>query len=75
MNWKNTTIGKKIFWGFGLLLILLAIFGPAVIHGSRGHCPKTPPESSIPTNWTAKLVQMELDLLIWGNKVSAFPER
>jgi methyl-accepting chemotaxis protein len=70
MNWNNLTIGKKITFGFGLILIILSIICVMSYTGVGGIVKDA--EQVINGNkLDGNLAQKEVDHLNWANKVNA----
>ena len=70
MKWNKLTVGKKIGFGFGVVLILLAAVGVLSYTGVGGIVGKA--SLVIDGNkLDAHLAQMEVDHLNWSNKVNA----
>lgn len=68
MDVKNLTIGKKAYFGFGLVLLLLLLMGLLALLGIKGIVHDA--ERSIDGNMLdAALAQKEVDHLVWAGKV------
>ena len=68
---ENMSIGKKITFGFGFILILLTAIGVISFNGVGGIV-KNAEEVILGNNLDRSLAQREVDHLNWVNKVSAF---
>lgn len=69
MNWSKLTIGKRIAYGFGLVLILLMVVGVLSFTGVRGIV-KNAGEVIDGNKLDALLAQKEVDHLNWVNGVN-----
>jgi methyl-accepting chemotaxis protein len=70
MNWRNMTIGKRIAFGFGVVLVLLCVAGVLSFTGVGGIVHNA--GDVIQGNkLDGALAQRELDHLNWANKVNA----
>ena len=70
MNRKNMTIGKKIAFGFGIVLMLLCVVGILSFTGVKGIV-NNAAEVIDGNKLDANLTQKEVDHLIWAEKVGA----
>ena len=70
MNWKNLTIGKKVAFGFGVVVTMMAVVGFLSYTGVGGIV--TNAAQVIDGNeLDGILAQKEVDHLNWANKVNA----
>ncbi len=69
MSWKNLTVGKKIGFGFGVMLALLVVVGILNYSGVSGIVGNAA-EVIEGNKLNAVLAQKELDHLNWVNKVN-----
>ncbi len=70
MNWETMTIGKKIAFGFGLILVLLGIVGFISFSGV-GDIVRNAKTVIQGNKVDGKLAQNEVDHLNWAGKVNA----
>lgn len=70
MSWENLTIGKKITFGFGLILIILCIIC-LMSYTGVGSIVKNASQVIDGNKLDGNLAQKEVDHLNWANKVNA----
>ncbi len=70
MDWKNVTIGKKIFIGFGITLVLMVLLGVMSYTGVSGIV-NSASQVIDGNKLDANLAQKEVNHFNWVNKVNA----
>ncbi|MBI5557378.1 MAG: CZB domain-containing protein [Deltaproteobacteria bacterium] len=70
MNWKNLTIGKKIIFGYSIILLLLLALG-AINYVGVGVIVRNADEVIAGNRLSGLLTQKELDHMQWASQVNA----
>ena len=69
---KNMTIGKKVGWGFGVIVILLVVVATLSYTGIQGIVTSALGEVIEGNKLRGSMAQAEVDHLNWTNKLNAF---